>query len=155
MQDAQNARRYDIQCMTSPTKIERIWSRTKRAKAQPYEPFLIQMEWLFGMSVSWEERWGLEEWESEMHIGKEVRTSKTFFNNLPFFIKFDLACKAQLLRSSSFSFLLILLRAWNLEQWGLRWPKAPQWWQTMCLGPLGLSGKDLATWVCCLFNLWH
>ena len=35
MQDTKNAQRYDIQCMTGPTKIERIWSRTKRAKAQP------------------------------------------------------------------------------------------------------------------------
>ena len=32
MQDTQNAWRYDIQCMKSPTKIERIRSRTKRAK---------------------------------------------------------------------------------------------------------------------------
>ena len=32
LQDAQNAWRYDIQCMKSPTKIEKIRSRTKRAK---------------------------------------------------------------------------------------------------------------------------
>ena len=44
MQDAQNAWRYDNECMKGPTKIERIRSRTKKAKAQPYEPFLIQME---------------------------------------------------------------------------------------------------------------
>ena len=35
MQDAQNAQRYDIQCMKVPTKIEKIGSRTKRAKTQP------------------------------------------------------------------------------------------------------------------------
>ena len=35
MQYAQNAWRYDIQCMRGPTKIERIGSRTKRAKPQP------------------------------------------------------------------------------------------------------------------------
>ena len=35
MQDVQNACRYNIQCMKDPTKIERIRSRTKRAKAQP------------------------------------------------------------------------------------------------------------------------
>ena len=34
MQDAQNAWRYDIQCMKGPTKIERIRLRTKRGKAQ-------------------------------------------------------------------------------------------------------------------------
>ena len=25
----------------------------------------------------------------------------------------------------------------------------------MCLGPLGLLGRDLVTWFCSLFNLWH
>ena len=35
MQDAQNAWKYDIQCIKGPTKIERIRSMTKRAKAQP------------------------------------------------------------------------------------------------------------------------
>ena len=141
--------------MQGPTKIERIRSRTKRAKAQPYEPFLIQTEWLFGMSVLWEVRWGLEEWESEMHIVKELRALNTFFNNMLFSLKSGLLFLAQLPRSSSFSFLLILLRAWNLEQWGLRWPKAPQWWQTMFLGPLGFLERDLATWFCSLFKLWH
>ena len=62
----------------------KIISRTKRAKAQPQEPFLIQTERLFGMSVSWEVRRRLEELESEMNIDKEVRTSKTFSKNLPF-----------------------------------------------------------------------
>ena len=33
LQDAQNAWRYDIQCMKSPTKIERIRSRTKKGKS--------------------------------------------------------------------------------------------------------------------------
>ena len=128
---------------------------TKRAKTQPYEPFHIQMEWLFVMNVSWEVRQGLEECEPEMHIDKKVRTSKTFSNNLPFSPKIGFAFIAHLPNNSSFSFLLILLRAWKLEQCGLRWPKAPQWWQTMGLGPLGLLGRDLATWVCSLFNLGH
>ena len=35
MQDAQNAWRYDIQCMKGPTKIKIIRTRTKRVKAQP------------------------------------------------------------------------------------------------------------------------
>ena len=96
-----------------------------------------------------------EEWEPEMHIDKEVRTSKTFFNNLPFFPKIGLICKAQLPKSSSFSFLLILLRAWNLEKWGLKWPNAPQWWQTVCLVPLDFLGRHLTTWFCSLFNLEH
>ena len=34
MQDAQNAWRYDNQCMKGSTKIERIRSKTKRVKAQ-------------------------------------------------------------------------------------------------------------------------
>ena len=101
---------------------------------------------------------------SETRVGKvragdacrqRGKSIKTFFNNIPFSSKSGLANKAQLLRSSSFSFLLILLRAWNLDQCGLRWPKAPQWWQTMCLGPLGLLGRDLATWFCFHFNLGH
>ena len=66
-----------------------------------------------------------------------------------------LAFLAQLPRSSSFSFLLILLGGWNLEQWGLRWPKAPQWWQTMCLDPLGFLGRDLTKWCCSLFIIEH
>ena len=61
MQDAQNTWRYDIQCMKGPTKIEKIRSMTKRAKAKPLEPLLIQTDWLFGMSISWEVRQGLEE----------------------------------------------------------------------------------------------
>ena len=72
-----------------------------------------------------------------------------------FSLKTDLPFLAQLPRSSSFSFLLILLRAWNLEQWGHRWPKAPQWWQTMCLCLLGFLERHLATWFCSLYNLWH
>ena len=108
------------------------------------------LEWL-----SWEVRRRLEEWEPEIHIYKELRALNTFFNNMLFSPKFGLLFLAQLPRSSSFSFLLILLRAWNLEQWGLRWPKAPQWWQAMCLGPLDFLGKDLVTWFCSLFNLWH
>ena len=107
------------------------------------------------MSVSWKARRGLEEWELKMHIDKEVRISKTFFNNLPFSPKSSLACKAQLPRSSSFSFLLILLRAWNLEQWSLRWPRAPQWWQTMGLGPLCFLGRDLGPWFRSFFNMGH
>ena len=113
------------------------------------------MERLFGMSASWEVRQGLEEWEPEMHIDKELRVLNTFFNNMLFSLKSDLLFLAQLPRGSSFSFLLILLRAWNLEQWGLRWPKASQWWQTMCLGLLGFLGRDLVIWFCSLFNLWH
>ena len=105
------------------------------------------------MSVSWEGRRGLEEWKPEMHIDNEVRALTTCFNNLPFSIKSDLACKAQLPRSSSFSFLLNILRAWNLKQWDLRWPKAPQWWQTMCLGLLGFLGRDLTAWFCSFFNM--
>ena len=107
------------------------------------------------MSVSWEVRRGLEEWEPEMHIDKELRALNNFFNNMLLSLKSGLSFLAQLPRSSSFSFLLILLRAWNLEQWGLRWSKVPQWWQTMCLGPLGLLRRNLATWVCSLFNLGH
>ena len=113
------------------------------------------MERLFWMSVSKEVRRELEEWEPEMHIVKELRALNIFFNNILFSLKTGLLFLAQPPRSSSFSFLLILLRAWNLEQWGLRWPKAPQWWQTMCLGLLGFLGRDLATWFYSLFNLWH
>ena len=141
--------------MKSPTKIERIRSRTQSAKGQPLEPFLIQMEWLFGMSVSWKVRRGLKEWESEMHIEKELKALNIFFNNMLFSLKSSLPFLAQLPWISSFSFLLILLRAWNLEQWGLRWPKTPQWWQTMSLGPLGLLGKDLAPWFYSFFNMGH
>ena len=100
-------------------------------------------------------RRGLEEWEPEMHIVKELRALNIFFNNMLFSLKSSLLFLTQLPRNSSFSFLLILLRAWNLEQWDLRWPKAPQWWQTMCLGQLGFLGRDLITWFCSLFNLWH
>ena len=88
-----------------------------------------------------------------MHIDKEVRALTTYFNNLPLSIKSGLACKTQLPRSSSFFF--VLLRVWNLEQWGLRRPKAPQWWQTMCLGLLSFLGRDLAIWFCFLFNIEH
>ena len=107
------------------------------------------------MSVSWEVRRGLEEWELEMHIDKELRALNTIFNNMLFSLKFGLPFLAQLPRSSSFSFLLILLKPRNLEHWGLRWPKTPQWWQTMRLGPLGFLGRDLATWFYSLFNLEH
>ena len=107
------------------------------------------------MSVSREVRRGLEEWEPEMHIVKELKALNIFFNNMLFSLKTSLLFLAQLPRNSSFSFLFILLRAWNLEQWGLRWPKAPQWSQTMCLGLLGFLGRDLVTWFCSLFNLWH
>ena len=79
--------------MKGPPKIEIIRSMTKKVKAQPQEPFLIQTQWLFGMSVSWEVRQGLKEWESKMHIDKEVRALTICFNNLPLSIKFDLACK--------------------------------------------------------------
>ena len=111
--------------MKGPTKIEIIRSMTKKVKAQPQEPFLIQTKQLFGMSVSWEVRRGLEEWKLEMHIDKELRALNTSFNNMLLSLKSDLPCIAQLPKGSSFSFLLILLRAWNLEQWSLRWPKAP------------------------------
>ena len=140
----------EVKYMKGPIKIERIRSRTKRAKAQPKEPFLIQTEWLFGMSVSWEVRRELEEWELEMHIDKELRALNTFFNNILFSLKFILPFLAQLPWSSSFFFLLILLRAWNLEHWGLKWPKAPQWWHTICLGPLGFLERDLTTCFCSL-----
>ena len=90
-----------------------------------------------------------------MHINKEVRISKTLFNNLPFSPKIGFAFIPQLPESSSSFFLLILLRAWNLEQWDLRWPKAPQLWQTMYLGPLGFLGRDLAIWFYSLFNFGH
>ena len=40
------------------------------------------MEQEFGVKVSWEVRWGMEEWEPEMHIVKELKALKTFFNNL-------------------------------------------------------------------------
>ena len=76
--------------MKGPTKIERIRSMTKKEKAQPYEPFLIQTEQLFGMSVSWEWRQGLEEWEPKMHIDKELRALNIFFNNMLFLLKFGL-----------------------------------------------------------------
>ena len=87
MQDAQNAWRYDIQCMKGSTTIERIRSRTKKAKTQPQEPFLIQPQRLFRMSVSLEVRQGLEEWELEMHIDKEVRVLTTLIRmqNVTFF----------------------------------------------------------------------
>ena len=107
------------------------------------------------MSVSREVRWVLEEWELEMHIVKELRALNIFFNNMLFSLKTGLLFLAQLPRNSSFSFLLILLRAWNLEQWGLRWPKAPQRWQIVCLGLVSFLGRDLATWFYSLFNLWH
>ena len=48
------------------------------------------MEWLFGMSVSWKVRLGLEKWEPEMHIDKELRALNTFFNNMLFSIKIGL-----------------------------------------------------------------
>ena len=73
------------------------------------------MEKLFGMSVSWEVRRGLEEWEPEMHIDKELRAFNIFFNNMLFSLKTGLLFLAQLPTSSSFSFLLIILKAWNLE----------------------------------------
>ena len=107
------------------------------------------------MSVSREVRRGLEEWEPEMHIVKELRAINISFNNMLFSLKTGLFFLAQFPKSSSFSFLLILLKAWNLEHWRLRWPKAPQWWQTMCLDLLGFLGRDLATWFCSLFNLEH
>ena len=116
------------------------------------------MEWLFGMSVSWEVRREFEEWEPKMHIDKEVRTLKTFFNNLPFSpqIRFCFhSTTSKKLKFFFFFFFLILLRAWNLKQWGLRWPKAPQQWQTMSLCPQGLLGRDLATWFCSFFNKEH
>ena len=91
----------------------------------------------------------------DVHIDKEIRALTTCFNNLPLSIKSDLAFLAQLPRRSSFSLLLILLRVWNLKQWGLRWPNALQWWQTMGLGPLGLLRRDLATWFCSLLNIEH
>ena len=141
--------------MKGSTTIKRIRSRTKKAKTQPQEPFLIQPQRLFRMSVSLEVRQGLEEWESKMHIDKELRALNTLFNNVLFSLKSGLPFLAQLPRNSNLSFLLILLRARNLKHWGLKWPKAPQWWQTMCLGPLGFLGRDLATWFCSLFNLWH
>ena len=107
------------------------------------------------MSVLWEVRRRLEEWEPKMHIDKEVRALITCFNNIQFSPKSDFAFIAHLPNRSSFSFLFILLRAWNLEQCGLRWPKAPQWWQTMCLGPLGFLGRDLAPWFYSFFNMEH
>ena len=58
-----------------------------------------------------------------MHIDKEVKALTTCFINLPLLIKSGLACKAQLPRSSSLSFLLILLRVWNLEQCDLKMTK--------------------------------
>ena len=100
-----------------------------------------------------------EGWKNEnrryIYIDNELRALKTFFNNMLFSLKSSLPFLVQLPWNSSFSFLLILLRAWNLEHWGLRWPKTPQWWQTMCLSPLGFLGKDLIIWFCSLFNLWH
>ena len=77
------------------------------------------MEQLFGMSVLWEVRWGLEEWESEMHIDKELRVLNTFFNNMLLSLKSGIPFLAQLPWSSSFYFLLILLRAWNLETYDI------------------------------------
>ena len=57
----------------------------------------------FSMSVSWEVRQGLEEWEPEMNIDKEVRTLKSFFNNLPFSPKSGLTFISQLPKILSFS----------------------------------------------------
>ena len=76
------------------------------------------------MSVLREERQGLEEWELEIHIDNELRALNTFFNNMLFSLKSNLPFLAQLPRSSGLSFLFIILRAWNLKQWDLRWSKA-------------------------------
>ena len=67
------------------------------------------------MSVLREVRRGLEEWEPEMHIVKELRALNIFFNNMLFSLKTGLLFLAQFPKSSSFYFLLILLKAWNLE----------------------------------------
>ena len=103
---------------------------SKEQKPNHRNPSSSKQNDCFWMSVSWEVRRGLEEWEPEMNIDKEVRTLKSFFNNLLFSPKSGLTFISQLPKILSFSyfFFLILLRAWNLEQWGLRWPKAPQWW---------------------------
>ena len=114
-------------------RLKELDQRPKEQKLNHRNPSSSKQKKLFGMSVSWEVRWGLEEWELEMHIDKELRALNTFFNNMLFSLKLGLPFLAQFPWSSSFSFLLILLRAWNLEQWGLRWLKAPQWWQIMCL----------------------
>ena len=42
-------------------RLKELDQGPKRAQAQPYEPFLIQTERLFGMSVSREVRRSLEE----------------------------------------------------------------------------------------------
>ena len=58
--------------------------------------------------------------------------------------------------SSIYSFSFLSLIFWSTKHLtGLRWPKEPQWWQTMCLGPLGFLRRDLATWFCYLFNMEH
>ena len=41
-------------------------------------------------SVSWKVRRGLEEWEPEMHVDKELRALNTFFNNMLFPLKTSL-----------------------------------------------------------------
>ena len=144
------------------SNAKRVLQRSKELAQGPKEhklnhrnPFSSKwnefLEWV--SHKKWDKSWKNE--NPKMHIDKEIRISKTFFNNLPFSPKSSFAFIAQLPKSSSFYFLLILLRAWNLEQRGLRWPKAPQWWQKMCLGPLVFLGRYLATWFYSLFNFGH
>ena len=80
------------------------------------------MERFFGMSVLWEVRRGSEKWEPKMHIDKEVRTSKTFFNNLPFTPKSGFAFIAT---SNKLKFLFSFD---SFKSWKLRamWSKMTQ-----------------------------
>ena len=127
----------------------------KKHKLNHRNPFSSKwndfLEWV--SHKKWDKSWKNE--NPEMHIDKEVKALTTCFNNLPLSNKSSLDFLAQHPRNSSFSFLLIFLKAWNLEQWSLRWSKAPQWWQKMCLGPLGFLERYLATWFYSLFNFGH
>ena len=72
------------------------------------------------MSVSWEVRRGLEEWELEMHIVKELRALNTFFNNMLLSLKSGLLILAQLPRRSkrrSYNMVLFPLQLMTLRSY--------------------------------------
>ena len=101
-----NAQMHDNEAFNTWRVLQRskeLDQGSKEQKPNHRNPSSSKRNDCFWISVSWEVRRGLEEWEPEMNIDKEVRTLKSFFNNLPFSPKSGLTFISQLPKILSFS----------------------------------------------------
>ena len=82
--------------MKGPTKIERIRSRTKRAKSSTIGTLPHPNGMIFWNECLMRSKTRVGRMRTEMHIDKELRALNTFFNNMLFSLKSGLPFLVQL-----------------------------------------------------------